>query len=240
MKTLTTCTLVSALALIAAVSLFAASSASAAPLAAGTQIGIDLGPTLTADWNNITSNDADIDPGSVVDLTGTVVDGVGIGTGNAEFTNDDGTNNWAGLSTNAGSAPAEFVDSVVTDISGNFSLGDGSPYTVIVIGLDPGLTYDIFVVTTANFTPIDTINIEGDVNYGPSAISRPDAQANGLFHSFLGVSAHGSGTLTITSTDTSSGTNPIINGILINAVPEPSSLALLGLGGLLVARRRRS
>lgn len=215
------------------------SAVSAAPLVNGTQIGIDLGPTVTANWNNITTNNAGVPVNSVVSLAGPVIDGVEIATSNSQFTNNDGTNNWVGLSTNAGSAPAEFVESVVTDISGNFNVGDANPYTVTVTGLDANLTYDIYVVSTANFTPIDTINILGDVNYGPSPISRPDAQNNGLFHTFLGVSTNGAGTLVITSTDTNTSTNPIMNGILINVVPEPSSLALLGLSALLVARRRR-
>ena len=210
-------------------------SSQAASIAVGDQVGLDFGPTTTNNWNNITSNNAGIPAGEVINLGGVVMDGMSIITSNSQFANNDGTNNWSGLSTEGGAAPAEFVDSVTTDITGNFNLGDGSPYTVILSGLSIGLRYDVTAVTTASFTRIDTVSINGGT---PSSISRPDSVA-GAFHSFSGVSANGSGELVITVVDTAATENPVINGLLVTAVPESSSLALLSFASLAFLVRRR-
>lgn len=239
-------TFVVSLLLVGAVTAFVSTdSVVAAPIGDGTKIGIDLGPTSTANWNNFNSNTTDA---SIVDLTNTAVDGVSITTSNGQFYNNDGTNNWTGLSTNAGSAPPEFVDSVTTDIGGNFNLGDGSPFTITITGLDTSFLYDIVGVSTANFTPIDTYTIIGAVASAPSPISRPLAQSNGLFHTFTGIAPTVGGTITIQVVDTNTSSNPIANGILLTAnappvppTPEPSTLLLsvLGLIGLCFMRRRR-
>jgi YVTN family beta-propeller protein len=197
-------------------------SLGAAPLTSGTRIGIDYGPVPTANWNNITSNNAGVAAGSVVGLSGTVIDGVSIATTNAMFTNNDGSDNWNGLASKGGAAPAEFVDSVTTDISGNY--GTTQPYTTTLGGLNPALRYEVFVVCTAGIatTRIDTCTLVGDATYGPSAILRANAHNNGLFHTFSDVGANASGTLVIRVADTSGGNNPIVNGILIVAKgPQP-------------------
>ena len=186
------------------------------PLSAGDQIGIDLGPQPTANWNNITSNNAGVAAGDVVNLAGVVIDDVAISTSHSQFTNNDGTNNWPGLTTEGGSAPAEFVDSVVTDISGNFNLGDEFPYTVTVEGLSASFSYDLVAVTTAGYTRIDTITVNGGE---PSPISRPSSRT-GAFHSFTGLNLNESGQLVIEVTDTAATVNPIINGILITATSD--------------------
>jgi len=69
-----------------------------------------------------------------------------------------------------------------------------------------------------------------------SVISRPSAVSNGLFHRFFGVGTDGSGNITIQVTD-GNGSNLIINGILIEAIPEPSTLTALGLLSVGLLRR---
>lgn len=190
----------------------------AAPMAAGMKIGIDFGPTLTAQWNNITELNQTIATGSVINLSGIAIDGVSIATSNGQFINNDGTDNWIGLSTRGGSAPPEFVDSVTTDIAGNSSLTpDDTPYRVTLNGLNPSFSYRIDAVTTAGGSPIDTLKITGETTYGPSAIARTNAQSQGMYHSFAAVRPNASGTLIIDVTDSSTGKNPIINGILLTA-----------------------
>ncbi|MGC4016912.1 MAG: cadherin domain-containing protein [Luteolibacter sp.] len=180
------------------------------------KIGIDFGPTLTANWNNIVTLNQGVAAGSVVNLGGTVVDGVSIATANAQFINNDGTDNWVGLSVKGGNAPPEFVDSVVTDIAGNSSLGDASPYKITLGGLDPALVYTVVAVATATGSPTDTFTIKGAATYGPSAITRANART-GLFHTFTNVSPTAAGGLVIEVMDSSTGTNPIVNGILLTA-----------------------
>lgn len=186
------------------------------PLADGMKLGIDFGPALTSGWNNITTNNASIAAGSVINLAGAPLDGIAIATANSQFVNNDGSNAWPGLSTNGGTAPPEFLESVVTDIAGNFSLGDATPYRITITGLNPALVFRVDAVATATGSPTDTFTILGASTNGPSAITRANART-GQFHTFTGVQANPAGTLVIEVTDSAASTNPIVCGILISA-----------------------
>lgn len=188
----------------------------AVPLAGGMKIGIDYGPTLTASWNNITTNNQAIAAGAVINLAGASLDGIAIATANSEFVNNDGTDAWVGIATSGGTAPPEFVESVVTDIAGNYSLGDANPYRTTITGLNPALIYRIDAVATAVEAPMDTFRVIGAATYGPSAIARGNAR-NGQFHTFTGVQANAAGTLVIEVTDSAASSNPIVCGVLLSA-----------------------
>jgi autotransporter-associated beta strand protein len=208
-------------------------AAQAAPLLPGSKLGIDYGSNLnqTPNWNNFTGNGTK-EAGTVLRLDGKVADLLTMTVSNGQFFNDDGTNNWIGLQSNPTSiapnpkAPPEFVESVTTDIGGNFSTGDAVPFRLVVTGLNPLLTYKIDAVSSAGFSPTDTITIIGDTTYGPSAISRPLTVSQGLYHSFASVRPTTGGQLTFDTIDSSAGTNPIVNGILIEAV-GPTAEGLL-------------
>ena len=213
-------------------------SASAASIVVGTKIGIAPGPTVTDtvgnDWNDLATTDTTYN--TIHDLDNATLTGVSVQFAGGGI-NTAGEDNWVGLSTNASTfnAPAEFVDSVTTDLWFNNA-------TITITGLDTGLTYNLYSVSQgggAGFdTREDTHSVMGDVSYGSTTVNRGVARTTGAFHTFLGVSPDGTGTIVFTTSGV--GNNPAFNGLLIEAVPEPSSTALLGLGGLaLILRRRR-
>jgi autotransporter-associated beta strand protein len=207
-------------------------AAHGAALLPGTKVGVDYGPTLTANWNNFTGNGSKA-VGTVIHLDGNVSDLLAMTVSNGQFFNNDGTNNWVGLQSNPTSiapnpkAPAEFVDSVTTDIAGNFSLGDGTPFRLVVTGLNPYLAYKVDAVSSAaSGSNTESMTILGDATYGPTAISRPLTVSQGLYHSFASVLPTTGGELTFNSIDSGAGTNPILNGILIEAL-APTAAGLL-------------
>lgn len=215
------------------------SSASAASIVVGTKIGIapDSGtPTdiVGNDWNEFTaSNTTD---NTIHDLDNATLTGVSVQFAGGGI-NTAGEDNWVGLSTNGGSAPAEFVDSVTTDLLFNNA-------TITITGLDTNFTYNLYSVNSGGGPGFDgaqdTHSVTGDVSYGSSTLTRGASRTNGAFHTFLGVSPDGAGTIVFATTQPV-GTNAAFNGLLIvAAVPEPSTTALLGLGGLaLILHRRR-
>jgi autotransporter-associated beta strand protein len=217
------------IALLGTLSLIPATQA--APLLPGKKLGIDYGSTPTTNWNNFTANGSKA-AGTVVHLDGSVSDGVAMIVANGQFFNNDGTNNWVGLQSNATSiapnlkAPPEFVDSVTTDIAGNFSLGDGTPFKLTITGLNPYLTYQGHAVSAASGAPVDTLTIIGAATFGPSAVARASAVSSGLYHKFESVTPTSGGQLVFDTFDSSAGTNPILNGILIEAI-APTADGLL-------------
>ena len=210
--------------------------AQAATIVAGTQIGIAPGSTLTDtvgnDWNDLATTGTTYN--TIHDLNGDTLTGVSVQFAGGGI-NDAGENDWVGLSTEGGSAPSEFVDSVTTDLW--FNNG-----TITITGLNTALTYDIYSVNHGGGSGFDAVedthSVTGDVSYGSSTLSRGDSRLNGAFHTFLGVSPDNTGQIVFAVTQPS-GSNGAVNGILINAVPEPSTTALLGLGGLALILRRR-
>jgi len=233
------------LALTALATSFVSASAAAAPIAVGMQIGLAPGPTATNDagndWFDFSTKNTTYN--TIHNLDGVTVDGVSVQVSGNNGFNDAGEDNWVGLATNATDispnpkAPAEFVDSVTTDLMFNDTV-------ITISGLDPTLTYDLYSVSHGGGAPFDgvtdTHTVTGDVSYGSSSHTRGDARLNGKFHTFLGVSPDVSGTIVLETTQPGAGTNAAFNGLLINVVPEPGSLALMGLGGLCVLRRRRN
>ncbi len=206
-------------------------------LEAGDVFGIDLGPTPTDtvgnDFNEANGSLA-LAAGSVHDLNSVILNGVSVSFSGAEFVNNDGSDaDYATLLPGTAVDPY-FEESVVTDIAGTFSGVNGGIYTVTIEGLDDSLEYNVIAVSAADFAGAG--NEELTVDGVNSSIVR-GSSSDPTFHEINGVSSTG-GTLTLDFVQ-DGGTNPIVNGIVIEVVPEPGTLALLGLGGLLVARRRR-
>ncbi|MDI9431899.1 MAG: discoidin domain-containing protein [Planctomycetota bacterium] len=184
-----------------------------AGIGAGQKVGIDLGPTATDNWNNITGNGT-TPAGSVLTLDGTILAGVSITVADGRFFNNDGADNWVGLATNGGAAPPEFVDSVTTDIAGTY--GTEVPFRIEIAGLNDALTYDIVAVCTSipPYANVETVTINDNVSL---SVARDDSRENGVFHSFTAVSTDGAGNIELVFTNEPDH-NPIVCGILITAV----------------------
>lgn len=227
--------------LTATTTLFATTALNAALITTGTEIGIDFGPTApTNSFNQVNSGTGNIAAGAVIDTSAVVVDGVGFawgfttGAGNsvaAPFLNNDSDETQASL-------PAVFNSSNTTDwlgFSSNPTRPSPNVITLTFSGLDDGLTYNL--VIGASFTS----DLPDTLWQVDSQSGTTDADVAGASYlSFTGLSTDGSGNLVITGTGTAPRSDiPVVSALALTAVPEPGSLALLGLGGLMIASRRR-
>lgn len=204
------------------------------PIAVGTVIGMDFGSTNGAGTNyNLFPTNGAIGAGSVIDLSGAIVEGVSLTLEGGEFFNG-----------NAGSAAPSFPDAAVrNDFTG---AGGGAPDEVVLTidGLDPSFLYDW--VSTSSHTSTGRINrvtLEGLVG-GSQFLDLPRDPTSE--HIFTGIRPTAAGVITVRVTEIL-WNNPILNGARLEAtqfVPEPSSFTLaaglLGLGlGLCGWRRRK-
>ncbi|MEM1354118.1 MAG: PEP-CTERM sorting domain-containing protein [Planctomycetota bacterium] len=143
--------------------------------------------------------------------------------------------------------------------------GRNATATITFTGLTSGLAYDIWLmggrgvsgngseglsstISTTNAVSSSSSQIL-DNNDGGSQVSFGEYVENANFVFFDDVVADSSGEITFSITGADSDdsnfdsltadSRPGLSGFQIEAIPEPSSLALLGLGGLCVLRRRR-
>ena len=218
-----------------------ATTAQAATIAAGDVIKLDVSDagdgagTKTADWNTLaTTATPSIASGSVIRHgDGAVVDNTTIAlSGAGGEVGAIGPAAWTGL----GSDP--YYNSLsYTDFFW------GSDMTVTFGGLDAGLTYNVRLY---HLLTEGTANVDLTVTDGAGFINRTNLDRSDLFDTvplsddliFNGVSADGSGNI-IVNVNSTAGVS--IEAVVLEAVaiPEPTTTALLGLGGLALILRRR-
>ena len=186
------------------------------------------------------------DSTSMIDAAGNVIAGLSLTAAGWEGRNfHSGTWVSNGQPTDA-AADGSGSSTWSTDEYRNFWWDNAGPEpTVTITGLNPALTYDVYyyskLITTAGTGEAHNLTINGVTQTTAVRGDRwadPDAD---LVFTALSPAGAGSNELQFTwsAFPSGGGRNPFVSAILIHAVPEPSPLALLSLGTLLLRARRR-
>ena len=211
--------------------LFATTTNNAFPSDAGVMSGAAATGSAGDVWN-----DVEIAPlvastfGGLVDSTGAAVAGASIGF--------DGNHNWGtAVAPDAayGGAGVLMADYLVPN-----AFNGSTTFTITVP--EANTDYTLYLYGVTNFAPQDSRFTVAGANEGAQTVTSPDISGPLTviedYVVFTG-STNASGEIVVT-VDSATSDFYAINGFQLDVVPEPSSLALLCLGGLMIAPRRRS
>ena len=211
--------------LIKASLLLASIQCSSAAIVAGDVLRLDFGVnTLATGYTGITA--ATANTGSVTDIGGTGVN-LSLATNSSSAFGNSGATN-AALGYFDANVARDFIHIYDTSIA-------EKTITLTFSGLDSSLFYNLSLAQ-GEFSNAGQVN-----GQTLTADSQSVGYGNNTYVSLTGLSADSSGNLEIVLTS-NSGAAAIasLSGLNLRAVPEPTSMSLLGLGGLaLLARRKR-
>jgi hypothetical protein len=211
--------------------LFGVSTAHAATIAFGDSIFVDFGPTASTGNENTISS-------SLLSIADAIRFSDGAATGVGIAVTKTGSN-WTEAGTIAGTGlyALNTTDASVYGDALGINNAGVETMSITFTGLSDSLTYDLtggvsHATAAAKYATGWTIAGQAAPTYQVS-----DATAGNGYISFDGLTSSAN-TLTITL-DREQINHLAVSQLQLTAVPEPSSTALLGLGGLAFALRRR-